>query len=253
MKYGISRTSVSLFVLVGVFSTPTLAQQITLEELREQVERVRAENQELKEKVDSIAPAQDEDGITVGGAVRFQYVYEDYNTGQKDRGGDLDFDIFRIDLNGKMGDVILSAQYRWFEYMDAFRHAYFGYNFTDEWQGQVGIVIQPFGNMPYNSHNYFFSSNFYLGLEDNNGAGVRFTKRTDVWDLDFAFILNDELGGVDGATVSKTDRYNYDVVGIRLPGEGAIDKTPTEVAAENTPVVMSSGCGAEWTLRRKDP
>src|SRR5690554_4055925 len=119
----------------------------------------------------------EEDGITVGGAVRFQYVLADYDEGQKNRGGDLDFDIFRLDLNGRKGDVILSAQYRWFNYMQALRHAYMGYDFNEQWQGQIGIVIQPFGTMPYNSHSYFFSSNFYLGLEDNNGAGIKFTKR----------------------------------------------------------------------------
>lgn len=46
--------------------------------------------------------------IEVGGAVRFQYEYADYNEGNKDRIGDLDFDIFRLDLRGEMGDVILS-------------------------------------------------------------------------------------------------------------------------------------------------
>src|SRR5690554_5210829 len=126
----------------------------------------------------TIAHAEEADGITVGGAVRFQYVLANYDEGQKNRGGDLDFDIFRLDLDGRKGDVILSAQYRWFNYMQALRHAYIGYDFTDQWQGQIGVVVQPFGVMPYNSHSYFFSSNFYLGLEDNNGSGIKFIKRS---------------------------------------------------------------------------
>ena len=187
----------------------------------------------------------EEDGITVGGAVRFQYVLADYDEGQKNRGGVLDFDIFRLDLNGRKGDVILSAQYRWFNYMQALRHAYMGYDFTEEWQGQIGIVIQPFGNMPYNSHSYFFSSNFYLGLEDNNGAGIKFTKRAADWDFDIAYILNDELGGATGAARSMADRYNYDVTGIRLPGEGIYD-APTQRAGENNTLMVRAA--RKWNI-----
>lgn len=233
------RTLLSLAIVSSLMPFSGLAQESEersledrIEALESEIRVVRQQNQDLKEVVESDVGAADEDGITLGGAVRFQYQMTDYDRDQRDRGGDLDFDIFRLDLNGKMGDVILSAQYRWFNYMEALRHAYFGYNFTDEWQGQIGIVIQPFGIMPYNSHNYFFSTNFYVGLEDNPGAGVRFLKRTDSWDLDFAFIKNDELGGATGGVRSSADRYAYDVVGIRLPGEGTYD-APTAVAGEN--------------------
>lgn len=210
-----------------------------LAELEREIAELRQRNEELQENVDEVEEAStgQEDGINFGGAVRFQYVLADYDHGQERRGGDLDFDIFRLDFDGRIGDVILSAQYRWFEYMQSLRHAYFGYDFTDEWQGQVGIVIQPFGVMPYNSHSYFFNSTFYVGMEDNPGAGVRFMKRTDDWDLDFAFILNDELGGASGAVRGKADRYNYDVVGIRLPGEGIYDD-PTQLAGENNTLMV---------------
>ncbi|EGN76156.1 hypothetical protein A28LD_0235 [Idiomarina sp. A28L] len=217
--------------------------------LEEEIRVVKRENQALNEiseaEADIDTDEASEDGITLGGAVRFQYVVTDYDSEQRNRGGDLDFDIFRLDFNGKMGDVILSAQYRWFEYMDALRHAYFGYNFTDEWQGQVGIVIQPFGIMPYNSQSYFFSTNFYVGLEDNPGAGLRFLKRTDTWDFDFAFIMNDELGGATGSVRSSADRYNYDVVGIRLPGEGIYDD-PTALAGENN--TLMTRIAHKWDL-----
>ena len=52
--------------------------------------------------------------IKVGGAVRFQYGIKDYDEDDKDRGGDFDFDTFRLDVNGSIGDVKLSAQYRWY-------------------------------------------------------------------------------------------------------------------------------------------
>ena len=243
-----------LLVLVSSFVAVSWlgAGQVQAQEnggLAAEIDRIESEFELLKRKVDSLEMDREEDGITIGGAVRFQYVVTDYDDAQRSRGGDLDFDIFRLDFNGRMGDVILSAQYRWFEYMDAFRHAYFGYDFAEDWQGQVGMVIQPFGVMPYNSHSYFFSSNFYLGMEDNNGAGIRLRKRSSDWDLDFAFILNDELGGATGLVRSPADRYNYDVVGIRLPGEGIYDE-PTQVAGENNTFMTRAARKWHWDDER---
>ncbi|RUO30092.1 hypothetical protein CWE12_09035 [Aliidiomarina sedimenti] len=208
-----------------------------LSELEEELavaKRDLRETQRENEEVAETVAAQDDDssGIQFGGAVRFQYVLADYDEGQKNRGGDMQFDLFRLNFDGEMNGAILSAEYRWFEYMDALRHAYFGYNFTDEWQGQVGVVIQPWGVMPYNSHSYFFSSNFYIGFEDNPGTGIKFTKRSDDWDLDFALILNDDLGGSTGDVRSRADSYNYNVSGIRLPGED-IYAEPERTASEN--------------------
>lgn len=172
--------------------------------------------------------------IEVGGAVRFQYEYSDYNQGNKDRVGDLDFDIFRLDFRGEMGDVILSAQYRWFQYMDVVQHAYFGYNFTDDWQGQIGVVSVPFGIMPYNSHSYFFNSTFYAGLEDEYDGGVRFLYRTDEWDFDIGFYKADEQGGVDTAASSRADRYSYETVGVRLPGTDIYADPELPIAESNS-------------------
>ena len=200
------------------------------------------------EEAEALAVEQDRQssgGIQFGGAVRFQYVLADYDEGQKNRGGDIQFDTFRLNFDGEMNGAILSAEYRWFEYMDALRHAYFGYNFTPEWQGQIGVVIQPWGVLPYNSHSYFFSSNFYLGFEDNPGTGIKLQHRSNTWDLDFAFILNDELGGSTGDVRSRADSYNYNITGIRLPGED-IYADPEFAASENNTLI--SRVAHKWDL-----
>lgn len=172
--------------------------------------------------------------IRIGGAVRSQFVWEDYNEGNKDRNGDWDFDLIRIDYSGSIGDVILSAQYRWFQYMESVQHAWVGYNFDDNWQGQIGITKVPFGVTPYNSNNYFFSSNFYVGLEDDHDAGVKLLYRDDEWDFDIAFFKNDEQGGVDGYVSNRDDRYAYDPLGVRLAGEGIYDTPTLQVAEANS-------------------
>jgi hypothetical protein len=232
----------SALVVSGLVAAPALAQseaeriealEARLAELEEEVSVAQTNLREQEEEVERVEQEQTS-GIQFGGAVRFQYVLADYDEGQKNRGGDMQFDIFRLNFDGEMNGAILSAEYRWFEYMDALRHAYFGYNFTDEWQGQVGVVIQPFGVKPYNSHSYFFSSNFYLGFEDNPGTGIKLSRRSDEWDLDFAFILNDDLGGSTGDVRSRADSYNYNVVGIRLPGEDIYDDPTFEASENNT-------------------
>lgn len=74
--------------------------------------------------------------VNFGGAVRVNYSYEDFNDANADRGGDFDFDLFRIDVSGSYGDLIYSAQYRWFEYMNVVQHAWIGYNFDEHQQGK---------------------------------------------------------------------------------------------------------------------
>lgn len=160
-----------------------------------------------------------ENTIRVHGALRSQFSFEDFNAGNRDRGGDFDFDTFRINLDGAIGDVLLSGEYRFYQYMDVIHHGWVGYNFTDKLQGQVGIHQVPFGVLPFNSHNYFFSSNYYLGLEDDYDMGVKFIYDDSPWNLQAAFYKNDEQGGVDGFVDNRADRYSYDVVG----GGNAID------------------------------
>ncbi len=176
-----------------------------------------------------------QDGITVGGAVRTNFNHTSYNDGNEDRGGDFDFDIFRFNLNGSIGDVSLNAEIRFFDYMTAVKYAYLGYQFAEDWEVQAGITQVPFGNWPYNSHNYFFSANYYLGLEDDHDLGVLFKRQlSNNWQLDLGFFKNDELGGIDGYVGSRADRYSYDIVGFRTLSDGIFDEPSQPLGEYNT-------------------
>ena len=99
-----------------------------IDQLEQEIEALKQEiNKESEAEKAEETEEKSEDGIKVGGAVRFQYSFEDYNAGNRDRGGDIDFDTFRIDVNGSIGDVSFSVQYRWYQYMDVVHHAYVGY------------------------------------------------------------------------------------------------------------------------------
>jgi len=143
----------------------------------------------------------------VGGALRFNYRNTDYNDVGKAKGGDMAFDIFRLDVNGEYNDILFSTQYRWYSYMNVIHHGWFGYNFSDEWQGQIGVTQVPFGLLPYASHNWWFSLGYYVGLEDDYDMGLKSIYKKGPFDLQLAFFKNGEWG-----SAGKLERYSFDVV-----------------------------------------
>ena len=246
-----------LALLVALSMTSVTLQASEVDELRQQLTLLKAQLAELEQKIDAqeaelvevkqetsevkttvaaIEPAkEDTDGINLGGAIRTNYSHTSYSDGNKNRGGDFAFDIFRFNLHGTIGDVLLNAEIRFFDYMTAVKYAYVGYQLNEEWQVQAGITQVPFGNWPYNSHNWFFSTNYYIGLEDDHDLGILFKRSIkDNWQVDLAFFKNDELGGVDGYVSSRADRYSYDVVGFRLPGDGIYDDPTQPLGEYNT-------------------
>jgi hypothetical protein len=131
--------------------------------------------------------------------------------------------------------VQLNAEIRFFDYMTAVKYAYAAYDFAEDWQVQAGITKVPFGNWPYNSHNYFFGTTYYVGLEDDHDLGVLFKRKiADNWQLDLGFFKNDELGGVDGYVDDRSDRYSYDVVGFRSADEGIYAEPTNAIGEYNT-------------------
>jgi len=219
------------------------ALQAQLEKLKQSQARADAERKKNTEqqkarakKVEELAKTakKSEEGIHFGGAMRFQYFTGDYNKSINHRNGDTAFDIFRINMRGKVDNIELQAEWRWFQYMSAIKYAWLGYDFTKNQQLQVGLTRIPFGNQPYNSHNYFFSANYYLGLEDTYHMGVEYVYSGDPWNVRLAFFKNDGMGGVGGYVTSPNRSYSYDVVGVRSPGEGIYADPQTPAGSINT-------------------
>lgn len=153
-------------------------------------------------------------GIKIGGAVRFQYAYEDYSPANEHRNGDLDFDIFRLNFRGKVDNIELQAEWRWFQYMSAIKYAWIGYDFNKTSKVKLGLTRIPFGNQPYDSHSYFFSSNYYLGLEDTYHAGIQYVYTGDPWNVQLAFFKNDAQFASYGGEAYNS--YSYNVLGVGL-------------------------------------
>ncbi|MDA3876467.1 MAG: carbohydrate porin [Halothiobacillus sp.] len=180
--------------------------------------------------------------IHVGGAVRFNYTLKQYDKSNRNQQGALNFDTFRLNLDGEIDNVILSVEWRYYDYMQVIHHAWVGYKFKPDWIVRAGVVKAPFGNLPYNSNSYYFSSNYYIGLEDFYQLGVSTTYKTDKWRLDFALLKNPEPNGYGN------NSYSENVVGIDNGlGTSAAGYSRSNVKPINTVVGR-----AEYTWKASD-
>lgn len=160
--------------------------------------------------------AQEKPKISVGGALRFNYNLSSWKEGQKKRGGDFGYDMFRVNFNAKYKDVYLNAEYRL--YSDAFgggvlKQGWMGYKFTDIDEIQVGLTQVPFGIQQYNSHNWFFNLTYYVGLEDDHDMGLKYIHAGKKFAYHLAFFKGPEELNFGNNSQSSTSRYSYDVVG----------------------------------------
>lgn len=161
--------------------------------------------------------AEQEDGINVGGAVRVNYGYKDYDEASKDKGGDLTFDMAAIKFDGKKGDWGLAAEYRFTSSTNYIKYGYGFYDIDPDWQLQFGINKVPFGNRDFISNSWWFGLPYYLGFEDDHDVGVKAIYEKNGWHTDLAFYKNAEYGPTENkrystdlytGTINGTDYYN---------------------------------------------
>jgi hypothetical protein len=168
------------------------------------------------------ASAQDTPEVTIGGAARFNYNYSSWKEGQKDRGGDLGFDVFRINALAKHKGIVLDAEYRFYSnYFGGgmLKKMYLGYDFDESNNLKFGLTQVPFGILPYNSNSWFFSMNFYTGHEDDYDLGFKYTYKKDALELNLAFFKNAEELRFGSTTDVDDRRYAYDIGSIELNGK----------------------------------
>lgn len=163
--------------------------------------------------------AQDSPEVTIGGALRFNYNLSSWKEGQQDRGGDFGYDVFRLNGKAKYKGLTLNAEYRF--YSESFgggmlKQGWIGYEFTPEKSIQLGLTQVPFGITTYNSNNWFFSINYYVGLEDDHDMGVKYTYEKNNWVVDLAFFKNAEELQFGSESDTDAGRYSYDVGSIGL-------------------------------------
>ena len=141
--------------------------------------------------------------IKIGGAVRVNYGWRDYDD---DSNGKLEIELFRIDTKVTQDKWFLDAQFRWYQDFDAIHHAEFGYQLDENNTLIAGITQVPFGMDPVASNSYWYTGAYYVGLEDDYDAGIKWQTSGDGWNADLAYFFNSEYD--DGA---RYGRYSFDI------------------------------------------
>ncbi len=144
--------------------------------------------------------------IKIGGAVRVNYSYKEYDEQSEDTLGNLEFELFRLNVSSEIGQFKLFAQYRWYSEFSMPEYAYISYELTDKSEIQLGLNKVPFGILPYSSFGYWESILYHMGLEDDNDLGLKYSYDDHLWQIDLGFYKNAELNSDSHA------RYSFDVV-----------------------------------------
>lgn len=161
-------------------------------------------NSEERAKTDSLRPLPK---IKIGGALRLNYSYKNYDQENKDRLGDFGFELFRLNADIDYKDIYFSAEYRWYGNFNAIHHGYFGYHLTDRSSIEIGIHQVPFGILPYSSDSFWFNATYYIGFEDDYDTGIKYIYDTASWNIQAAFYKNPEY--IDS---ERYGRYSFDLV-----------------------------------------
>ncbi|RTR32262.1 hypothetical protein EKG39_11885 [Shewanella atlantica] len=130
-------------------------------------------------------PAIAESNYDMGGMVRVNYSYVDYDEASKDKYGDMKFEVAAFSFNGEMDDFGVSMEYRLRADFDAIKHGYAYYTPNDDTMIRAGVTKVPFGNIGFISNSFWLSLQYYVGFEDDydTGFSVQFdgeNSRTDV-------------------------------------------------------------------------
>lgn len=159
--------------------------------------------------------------VKIGGTIRANYLigsYEGLDNGPNrgGNGGNVELDVFRINLSLDYENIIGALEYRWYAAGTGksynFMHSgWLGYRFADESEVKVGLNRVPFGPSAYGvSQSWFFDQHYYVGLSDDMDLGVKYTKKLDDWTLDFAYYVGSDPSFFGRSLDSA--RYSYDVV-----------------------------------------
>lgn len=157
--------------------------------------------------------------LTLGGAIRFNYVYKSWQEDYPN--GFFGLDTARLDLGYDDGRWIGSAQYRYNRFPKGqggywqhfLHHGWVGMRFADRSTLHVGVDQNRFGLSPLASNNFYESIAFYAGFEDKYDLGLTYASRPGPFEWQLGFYPRD--GGSYGGgsnTAGASNRYSYNIV-----------------------------------------
>ncbi len=189
------------------------------EALKQRIEYLEQELESTREKLtefESAAAATEQaepkkSPIRIGGAMRANHAYGDYDGRRGENIGDSDFELLRMNVDLDYNGIIGRAEYRYYDDYSMMHTAWLGYTSDSFGTLKAGIVRVPFGPGAWGvSNSWFFDQHYYVGLSDDMDLGARWTKAFGDLTVDLAYYLEDE-GHWDGSSRDSA-RYSYDPV-----------------------------------------
>ncbi len=170
--------------------------------------------------VTGVAQAEDSPSLHVGGAVRYNILLASYESDIDANSSQFTWDTWRVNvIYDNPGGIGLNFEYRFYPTFGThfIKQGWLQYDFSESTQMQLGVTQTPFGNLQYNSHNWWFSLPYYVGLEDDHDMGVKITHHSSNWQWDFAYFFQPEpegpsFGGESNFGFGGAGRYSYDVI-----------------------------------------
>lgn len=196
------------------------AQEAQIKALNLQLEEARAAENTAVQRLAEIEEPSSADiklgPVTIGGAMRVNYVNGDYvKSGEQPQrggnGGNFELDTFRLNASLDYEQFIGKFEYRWYNGYSFLHTGWIGYDYADGGELQLGVTRVPFGPGAYGvSQSWFFDQHYYLGLADDMDLGAKYLLTRGNWNLAFAYFVSSE-GNWNGASEDSA-RYSYDTV-----------------------------------------
>jgi len=151
---------------------------------------------------------------TFNGTVRFNYSLSSWDEDQMNKGGEMKFEVFYLNLKARYKELSIHTEYRFYSKANGgpmLKNAYFQYLLKQNHTFQFGLMQVPFGNT-INSNSFYFSLAYYIGLEGDDDTGVKYTYNNEHFEIDGAFFKNADLDFGSGLPTDPS-RYGVDVGG----------------------------------------
>src|SRR5690554_6269959 len=88
-----------------------------------------------------------EEGFKIGGAVRYNMLSTNYESGRGNMSPQVTWDTWRLNVDGSLSNIDLSFEYRFYPSSNThfIHHGYLGYAFSDNVYMKLGVSQVPFG------------------------------------------------------------------------------------------------------------
>ena len=210
---------IAFLLIVWIGAPAALAHPLAVSDSTEvgaaQSDHVQIDNTEEASESESGAESENDEpklDVDIGGALRFNMLFEEFDETNRQKTGEFTFDTFRVNADGTYGDLFFSAEYRFYTGFRFLHSGYAGYNVNDDLDIRLGVHQVPFGLQPYFSNSWFFNLAYYAGFEDDYDAGLKVRYTPGNWQLIGAYYMNAEQTSFGGTT--DFQRYSFDVVPV---------------------------------------